>query len=413
MSRNVVLVAVGVAALAVGAAAVTAARAGEEPGQDAHRVVIFRSGGSWLGVQIADVDADRAHELGLKEEMGAEVQSVSPGSPAEEAGIKEGDVITEYQGTRVEGVMQLTRLVRETPAGRTATLKVFHDGSSRTVQVKVAERDGSGDQEIEKHIEIGPGHGMHWMQAPGTPAPPVPPVIDLDEMDIPGLMEMVGPHGRPRLGITVDSLGKQLAGYFGVKQGSGVLVTSVSKGDAGDTAGLKAGDVIVKVDDEEVGDASDLHMALRDRRDKEVRLTIVRDRREQVLNVPAPPKTDKPASPRGAAQTPEADLDSIRAQVRQALRQAEAVRVDRAEIERQVQDALRAAQEAARQAEESRRQADELKGKAEEMRRETVPAPAAGGAVDIKNTPDQERDDIRRAVIDARRLRTGVQEQGD
>src|SRR6185295_95733 len=105
---------------------------GEEgkDGKSVHKkVVIFRSGGSWLGVQIADVDMDRGKELGLKDVHGAEVQSVSEGSPAEEAGIKEGDVITEYQGTRIEGVAQLTRLVRETPAGRTARVEVFRNGS--------------------------------------------------------------------------------------------------------------------------------------------------------------------------------------------------------------------------------------------------------------------------------------------
>ncbi len=87
-------------------------------GQEEEKVFFFSSGGAWLGVNIADIDGARAKELGLKEERGADVQTVVPGSPAAEAGIKEGDVILEYQGTKIEGVAQLTRLVRETPAGR-------------------------------------------------------------------------------------------------------------------------------------------------------------------------------------------------------------------------------------------------------------------------------------------------------
>src|SRR5262245_31179520 len=158
MKRSLWMLGGAVALLLAAAAAVTATRAGESADKDrkeTKKVVIFRSGGSYLGVQIADVDADRAKELGLKEEMGAEIQEVSPGSPAEQAGLQKDDVITEYQGTRIEGVAQLTRLVHETPAGRSATLKVVRDGSSRTVQVKMAEREHDGDWQ---------GHMEHQME---------------------------------------------------------------------------------------------------------------------------------------------------------------------------------------------------------------------------------------------------------
>jgi membrane-associated protease RseP (regulator of RpoE activity) len=267
MARKEWLMAIGIVALAAGAAALSVALAGDTPEADKHgkemrKVVIFRSGGSWLGVQIADVDAARAKELGLKEEMGAEVQSVSPGSPAEEAGLKEGDVITEYQGTRIEGVSQLTRLVHETPAGRNATVKFVRDGAPRTVQVKVGQRDGEHDGDMEKHIEVmGGPHGFAkvWHQSEDGDTPDVD-VENLD--DIPNVINLNGlMGGRPRLGVNVDTVGKQLAEYFGIKQGHGVLVTSVTKDSPGAAAGLKAGDVIVKVEDESVEDVSDLHMA--------------------------------------------------------------------------------------------------------------------------------------------------------
>jgi membrane-associated protease RseP (regulator of RpoE activity) len=407
MGRRIVLVAAGVAALALAGAAVTVTRAGEDSKKEVHKVVIFRSGGSWLGVQIADVDAARAKDLGLKEEMGAEVQSVVPGSPAEEAGLQKGDVVLEYQGTRIEGVTQLTRLVRETPAGRTATLKVFRDGSTRTVQAKVGEQDHGDGDDFEKHIEItgGPDGTMHLIHPPGTPAAPMPPmptmppVVDLDELDIPGLMDMAGSAGRPRLGASVDSVGKQLAQYFGVKQGSGVLVTSVKKGGPGDTAGLKAGDVIVKVEDETVDDTSDLHMALRDRRDKEVHLTVIRDRREQTLTIPVPPPPKPSERSRGPSGVSAIDREAMSAQIRQALAEAENVRIDRAAIKEQVEQALRQAREAARAA--------------EELRRETGKASGDDDAVEIRAVPEQEREAIRRAVEEGRRARIEMQQSGD
>src|SRR5580765_320764 len=220
MVRRNWLVAIGIVAFAAGTAALTVARAGDTPeadkgGKEMRKVMIFRSGGSWLGVQIADVDAARAKELGLKEEMGAEVQSVSPGSPAEEAGLKEGDVITEYQGTRIEGVSQLTRLVHETPAGRNASVKFMRDGAARTVQVKVGARDGDHDGDMGKHIEVmGGPHGFAkvWHQSGDDDTPDV----DVENLeDMPNVINLTGlMGGRPRLGVNVDTVGKQLAEYF-------------------------------------------------------------------------------------------------------------------------------------------------------------------------------------------------------
>ncbi len=284
------------------------------PAPPAHdRVFFFHSSGSWLGVNIADVSVERAKELGLKEERGAEIKAVLPGSPAEEAGLKTGDVILEYQGTRVEGVAQLTRLVRETPAGRTVGLEVFRDGSARRVQVKMTEREAGRGPHKRLKIERFEGPDFEWHDMPEIEIP----AIEIPDIEIPDLPMIGGAPASLRLGAEVESLGRQLGEYFGVKDGEGVLVRSVKKGGPGDQAGLRAGDVIIKIDDERVGDSSDLRQALRERRDKELALTIVRDRHEQALKVPAPKRERSPAesllAPEGQESdeedTPEADKD--------------------------------------------------------------------------------------------------------
>jgi serine protease Do len=271
------------------------------------RVFFFHSGGSWLGVSIADVSAERAKEVGLKEERGAEVKAVLPGSPAEEAGLKAGDVILEYQGTRVEGVAQLTRLVRETPAGRTVGLEVFRDGSARRVQVKMTEREiGHGPH---KRLKIGrfEGPDAEWHDMPEIDLP----AIEIPDIEIPDLPLIGALPPSLRLGAVVESVGKQLGEYFGVKDGEGVLVRSVRKGSPGDQAGLRAGDVIIKVDDERVGDSSDLRQALRDRRDKDLVLTVVRDRREQTLKLPAPKRERRPYESLLAPEDEEGDEEDV------------------------------------------------------------------------------------------------------
>jgi serine protease Do len=242
-------------------------------------MIFLSSGGSWLGVSIADITSGRAKELNMKEETGAEITSVMPGSPAEEAGLQKKDVILEYQGTRIEGAIQLTRMVRETPPGRTVTLKILRDGEARTVKVKVTEHDGEEHEGMfHRRIEI--------------------PPIEMPDIDLPDIPFLGSVPSSSRLGVSVENLGDQLGEYFGVKSGDGVLVRSVKKGSPAENAGLRAGDVIVKVDGERISDAADLRSALRGHHGKAFPISIVRDRREQNVTVTLP----KPEEPPGEGQ---------------------------------------------------------------------------------------------------------------
>jgi hypothetical protein len=425
MTRGRVLIGVVLGATVLTLGAVYTARAGDEGKKHVDKkVVIFRSGGSWQGVQIADVDADRGKELGLRDVHGAEVQSVSPGSPAEAAGVKEGDVITEYQGTRVEGVAQLTRLVHETPAGRTASLKVVRGGSTKDLQVTMKGRD---DEDLPGNMHVWTGEGdsdgnMHWMN---VPAPPAPPGVDLEGLEerMRGLSAFGIPGGRPRLGIGVDSVGKQLGDYFGLKQEGGVLVTSVAKGSQGESAGLKAGDVIVKVDDEQVTDADDLHRAMVDRRSKALTLTIVRERREQAIKVPEPPEPpEPPATPRAQRHAYERDMQRAIEQARVAALAAsrEAGRMT-LEKQRKIQEQVEHALEQLRGLQNLQDPLNDHdsgdKGDADDVDETPAPDDDADDATPVSDTrlstpkaSEEERAAIRRAVEEARRLRIEMQE---
>src|SRR5579872_7355928 len=99
--------------------------------------VVLSDHGSFLGVGVADVDSERAKALKLKDERGAEVTHVTANSPAAKAGMKEGDVILDYNGTAVQGTEQLQRLVRETPGGRQVKIEVWRSGAPVTVTATV------------------------------------------------------------------------------------------------------------------------------------------------------------------------------------------------------------------------------------------------------------------------------------
>ena len=99
-------------------------------------VVMTRGGGSFLGVAVIEVTAERAKALKLGEERGVEITKVDDDSPASKAGLKVGDVVLEYQGQRVEGTEQFIRMVRETPSGRNAKLAVSRNGAVQTLMAR-------------------------------------------------------------------------------------------------------------------------------------------------------------------------------------------------------------------------------------------------------------------------------------
>ena len=116
-------------------------------------------GGSFLGIGVQEVNADRAKELKLADVHGVEITKVEDESPAAKAGLKQGDVVLEYQGQRVEGTEQFVRLVRETPAGRQVKLAVSRGGAAQTITATVGERK-------PKHIMIERNFTMNpkWQQ---------------------------------------------------------------------------------------------------------------------------------------------------------------------------------------------------------------------------------------------------------
>lgn len=239
-------------------------------------------GRSYLGVDIQDVTSDRLSALKLKEERGVEVTMVDQDAPAGKAGVKEHDVILEFNGTRVESEEQLRRMIKETPPGRTVTLGVSREGSPMKISVQLADR---GKVIAQSH--------PRW---PDVVVPRTPEMRGFgNRIEIPNITIMQN-YSR-LLGIQGEGLTRQLGEFFGVKNGEGILVRSVDKGSPGEKAGVKAGDVIVKADDEKLTDRSDLSRILRSHREKgKINLGIVRDKREQTITVEVPQRGTKDSS---------------------------------------------------------------------------------------------------------------------
>jgi serine protease Do len=230
-------------------------------------------GSSYLGVDIADVTAERLSALKVKEERGAEVTMVDQDAPAGKAGLKEHDVILTLNGSAVESAAQLRRMIRETPAGRVVSLGISRDGQPQSIKVQLANR----------------GKGMAFRNMPDINIK-IPPMPALADFDVP--VSVVIAHSSLRSGLMVENITPQLGDFFGVKGGNGVLVRSVEKGSRSEKAGFHAGDVIVRVNNEPVHDTSDFTRALRATSNGAAAVTVIRDKREQNLNLTLPDKKD-------------------------------------------------------------------------------------------------------------------------
>ena len=274
---------VGLLSAGVAAAVSAVAAQGAPPSRDSQErgarreAMVLDGRGSRLGVMVQDLDpADKA--------SGVRIDSVDPGSAAERAGIKAGDIVVEYDGERVRSARQFTRLVQETAEGRQVPMAVMRDGKKQALTATPEARTAftwnvpvDADRlrrDVERSLE-----GLREFR------------MDMPPMRFRYENEFL-PSSRRRLGVSVDSLSDQLAQYFGATDG-GALITSVEPDSAAAKAGLKAGDIITSINGGRVRDAEQLRAALRDAKEGEVTIDYLRDRKAGTAKANIPPPGER------------------------------------------------------------------------------------------------------------------------
>jgi serine protease Do len=244
---------------------------------DSSTLLSHASPAGYLGVDITDIDADKAQSLKLKDTHGAVITLIDHDAPAGQIGLRVNDVILGIDGQNVEGAEALRRILREIPPGRKVSLEISRDGNIQTLAVQLADR-----KEMEKAIwsKIG-------VDADGVS--PIPPA--------PGMGVLPGSGGTPlssgfhmslftstlNVGAMVEPLTSQMSEYLGVQ--GGLMVKQVAKKSEAAKAGLKAFDVILKVGSDSIATSADWDRSLRSNVGKPVQVTILRDRKQQQLSL--------------------------------------------------------------------------------------------------------------------------------
>ena len=276
----------GLVLLAASAAATQCACAS---GPDAARVTLFflsgapavRAGQGYLGVDVRDVTEDQLAALKLKEARGAEIILVDHDAPAGKVGLREHDVILRVNGQAIEGEDQLRRMLRESSPGMQLTLIISRDGQQISVTTQTANRDEVERQAWEQHLTVPEPQPSEIIGGDLFPAlsSSTPAVHAGNSFLGPTLMNP------SYTGAMLETLSSQLADFFGVPSGGGLLVRSVEANSPAASAGMRAGDVVLRANEKTVANSNDWENAVRNSRGRPLTVVVLRDKKEQALTL--------------------------------------------------------------------------------------------------------------------------------
>ncbi len=211
----------------------------------------------WLGVELQDVTRRLKDKKDLSVSEGAYISNVIENSPAEEAGIKEGDVITKFDGNTIEDSDDLTKAVRKTKPKTEVKIEVARRSDHKTLTATIGRLKTPQAFSFNFDTPETPRSPMKWRS------------LTTNEM----------------YGLELQSLNKQLGEYFEAPGGRGVLVAEVEKGSKAEKAGFKAGDVITKVNKNTIRDIDDLYEEFSDMEGKDVPCDVLRKGKTVTLSL--------------------------------------------------------------------------------------------------------------------------------
>jgi membrane-associated protease RseP (regulator of RpoE activity) len=237
-------------------------------------LLLHSSSQGYLGVDLTDVDPEKAQALKLREVRGAIITLIDHDAPAGQIGLKVNDVVLKLNGQAVEGAEQLRRMLREIPAGRKINIEISREGNIQTLAVELVDRRA---MEHDVWNKLGKG-GDVFAQAPGMGILP-----GGGDAPLPPGFHMPFFGSSLNVGALVEPLTSQMAEYLGVP--GGLMVKQVARKSEAATAGMKAFDVILKVGPETITTLADWDRSLRANEGKPVQVTVLRDRKQQTLNL--------------------------------------------------------------------------------------------------------------------------------
>jgi S1-C subfamily serine protease len=241
----------------------------------------------YLGIDMRDVSEDQLGALKLKEARGAEITNLDHDGPACKAGMRLHDVILQMNGQRVENDDQLRRMLKDMPVGRSVSFVISRDGQTQTMTMQTADRRTVGLQAWEQHYTVpapGPSgvvRGNTFLDSKSVNANAT--ATPKEHRDLLGTETII--LSSSFTGAKLEVMGPQLAEFFGATGGAGLLVRSVDGNSPADEAGMKAGDVVVKINSISVANGTDWTKTVHDNKGRPVPVVVLRDKQERTLTL--------------------------------------------------------------------------------------------------------------------------------
>lgn len=242
---------------------------------------IFVDGGGYLGVYAENISRENMGRYNLNQVRGVGVTQVIKDSPAEKAGLRKDDVILRIDGENVNSVRKLNRLISEMAPDHNVRVTVSRNGAETEITATVGKRSHSsfaGD--------LLPGGSKLWKwEGPDPKSFKFEgPLFNREDFPNSGDLTFMLGNGR-RIGVSSIQLTKQLAEYFGIADGKGVLVTAVTDDGPAAKAGVRAGDVITAIEGESVDSPGDLSRVINRKKEGDISLTVIRNKAQQTIRV--------------------------------------------------------------------------------------------------------------------------------
>src|SRR5215217_2979427 len=237
----------------------------------------FIDGGSFLGIYAENINRENMGRYHMSQVRGVGVTQVVKDSPAEKAGLRKDDVILRIDGENVSSVRKLNRLVSELAPDQSVRVSFSRGGAEQEVTATIGKRNAPN---MVGDLLRGEPRVWKWE---GNP----------DSFKLEGLDKFPESHGdmtfflgnSRRIGVSTVELTKQLADYFGITGGKGVLVTSVTDDGPAAKAGVRAGDVITAIDGEAVDSPGDISRVINRKKEGDITLTVIRNKAHQTIRV--------------------------------------------------------------------------------------------------------------------------------
>jgi len=244
---------------------------------------------SYLGIDVRAIGDDQVSTLKLKDTHGAEIIRVDHDAPAGKMDLRVHDVVLQMNGVLIDSEEQLRRMMHDCPPGKMVVMTIAREGQSITTSAPMADRLELERQAWTQHIG-GPG-------LPGPQAPPaaLPTGDETASAASPASPLPSSHYSKSFLGTLLTSptytgalleiMRPQLAQFFGVSTGAGLLVSSVANNSPAAMAGLRAGDVITRVNAKPMTSVGSWTKTIREAKGRPISVEVVRDRQERTLTL--------------------------------------------------------------------------------------------------------------------------------